>query len=108
MKQGGQSEPAGVPHARNSAGSIRMHAAGAILPAIAKAGDRSRTGDIQLGKQLGNPAGDTEKADSEHPPSTGPSSCAHEDTEVGFVCANWGRLPQSVQTGIIAMVRASL
>ena len=74
-----------------------------------KAGDGSRTHDIQLGKQLENPAGDTEKTDSEHPPSTGPSSCAHdEDAELAVICANWARLPQSVRTGIIAMVRASL
>lgn len=64
---------------------------------------------VLIGKQLENPAGDTEKTDSEHPPSTGPSSCAHdEDAELAVICANWARLPQSVRTGIIAMVRASL
>jgi hypothetical protein len=74
-----------------------------------KAGDRTRTGDIQLGKQPGNPTGDTEKSDSEHPPSTGPSSCAHaESSEADFVAVNWDRLPNSVRAAIISLVRASL
>lgn len=74
-----------------------------------KAGDGSRTHDIQLGKQLENPAGDSEKADSEHPPSTGPSNCAHDwNTDAAFVARNWTRLPDSVRAAIITLVRALL
>ncbi len=73
-----------------------------------KAGDRSRTDDIQLGKHPENPTGAIKTVDSRHPPSTGPSSCAHdEEAEVAFVSANWGRLPDSMRAAIVAMVRAA-
>ena len=76
---------------------------------LLKAGDRTRTGDIQLGKQLGNPAGDTEKGDSGHPPSTGPSSRAQgESGQADFIAANWAQLPDSIRAAIITLVRASL
>ncbi|QKK08585.1 MAG: cation transporter [Planctomycetota bacterium] len=64
---------------------------------------------VLIGKQLENPAGDSEKADSEHPPSTGPSNCAHDwNTDAAFVARNWTRLPDSVRAAIITLVRALL
>ena len=64
---------------------------------------------LQFGKQLENPAGDSEKADSEYPPSTGPSNCAHDwNTDAAFVAMNWTRLPDSVRAAIITLVRALL
>ena len=74
-----------------------------------KAGDRDRTDDIQLGKLPENPADDTKATDSRHPPSTGPSNCAHDlDGDLEFVSANWDRLSNALREAIVAIVLAGL